>query len=75
MVFNNYDEIKWSSTSDVSIDFKDRNTAEVSFSYIATAVLKTTGQKRPIYQGAKVWTLEKQGDSWKIIKEEVKSII
>ncbi len=74
MVFNNYDEIKWSNP-DVSIEFKGRNNAEVSLVYIATAVIRSTGQKRPIHQGTKVWTLEKQGDSWKIIKEEVKSII
>ncbi len=69
-LFNNYDGIKWSSISKIDCKFKDRNHAEVSFSYMATAVYQKTGQKTRVFEGTKVWTMEKQGGVWKIIKEE-----
>ena len=71
LLVNNYDEIKWSSVSNISFKFKDRNNAEVSFSYISTAVYKKTGKKVPIFTGTKTWTMEKQGNTWKIIDEKI----
>jgi tRNA A-37 threonylcarbamoyl transferase component Bud32 len=71
-LINNYDKIKWSSVSNILPKFKDRNRAEVSFSYIATAVYKKSGSKDTVFDGVKVWTMEKQGNEWKIIKEEIK---
>jgi tRNA A-37 threonylcarbamoyl transferase component Bud32/tetratricopeptide (TPR) repeat protein len=71
-LINNYDRIRWSSPSDILPKFKDRNHAEVSFSYISTAVYKKSGSKGTVFDGVKVWTMEKQGNEWKIIKEEIK---
>lgn len=72
LIINNYDGIKWSSISDVSYVFRDRTHAEVSFAYMSTAVYRKTGQQTFVFQGTKVWTLEKQGESWKITKEETR---
>lgn len=72
LLINNYDQIRWSSPSNILPKFKDRNRAEVSFSYISTAVYKKTGAKGTVFDGVKVWTMEKQGNEWKIIKEEIK---
>jgi len=71
-LFNYYDQIKWSSVSNILFKFKDRNHAEVRFSYISTAVYKKTGTKATVFAGEKTWTMEKQGDVWKIINEEKK---
>lgn len=70
-VFNYYDNIKWSSISIVSFKLKDRSHVEVSFSYMSTAVSKRTGQKATIFGDIKTWTMEKQGNSWKIISERL----
>jgi tetratricopeptide (TPR) repeat protein len=72
LLINNYEQIRWSSPSSILPKFKDRNHAEVSFSYIATAVYKKTGSKGTVFDGVKVWTMEKQGNEWKIINEEIK---
>ncbi len=72
VIFNNYDQIKWSSVSNFQVKFKDRSHAEASFSYISTAVSKKDGSPASVFQGVKIWTMEKQGNDWKIMKEEVK---
>ncbi len=68
-LINNYDQIRWSSISNILPKFKDRNRAEVSFSYIATAVYKKTGSRTNVFEGVRIWTMEKRDDAWKIIKE------
>jgi len=70
-VFNYYDNIKWSSISIVSFKLKDRSHVEVSFSYMSTAVSKRTGQKATLFGDIKTWTMEKQGNTWKIISEKL----
>lgn len=70
-IFNYYDNIKWSSFSIVSFKLKDRSHVEVSFSYMSTAVSKRTGQKATLFGDIKTWTMEKQGNSWKIISERL----
>ena len=70
LLINNYDEIKWSKVSNISVEFKDRKNAEVSFTYMSTAVYKKTGLKKTIFSGTKTWTMEKQGNTWKIIDEK-----
>lgn len=66
LLFNYYDDIK-SSVSNVSVNFRNRNQASVSFSYILTAVYKKTGQKTGVSEGVKTWLMEKQRNVWKII--------
>lgn len=70
LLFNNYDEIK-SLVSGVSVSFQDRQLATVEFSSLVTALNKNTG-KRMSFEKITVWTVEKQQNTWKIIKEEKK---
>jgi len=70
-IFNNFDEIQSAvDDSSISIDFKDRKTAVVKFFNFSSAVSKQTGQRERIFEGEIIWTMEKQGDTWKIINEE-----
>ena len=64
-LFNNYDDIN-SRISDVSINFIDRDHADVSFSHLLVAVDKRTNQKKVIFEGKKTLTLEKRDNTWKI---------
>lgn len=73
-IFNNYDNIRSVvDRSSISIKFKDRNHAEISFSNFSTAVSKKTGQRTKVFEGDIIWTVEKQGKYWKITKEDRKS--
>jgi len=56
--------------SSITIKFRDRKQAEVKFFNFSTAVNKQTGQTTRVFEGEIVWTMEKQGNVWKIIKEE-----
>jgi len=69
LLFNNYDDIRWSSISNVQVKVKDRNHAEVTFSYISLAVYKKDGSRTTVFEGVKIWTMEKIGDAWKIMRE------
>jgi tetratricopeptide (TPR) repeat protein len=69
LAFNLYDQIKWSMPSNTQVKFKDKNHAEVSFVYISTAVYKKTGSRTNMFEGVRIWTMEKKDDAWKIIKE------
>ncbi len=70
-IFNNFDEIQSVvDDSSISVDFKNRTTAEVKFFNFSTAISKQTGQRERIFEGEIIWTMEKQGDTWKIINEE-----
>jgi serine/threonine-protein kinase len=70
-IFNNFNEIQSAvDDSGIVIDFKDRTHAEVKFFNFSTAVSKQTGQRERIFEGDIIWTMEKQGDTWRIIKEE-----
>ena len=70
-IFNYYDDItSIVDKASISIRFKDRKHADVKFSNFSTAVSKQTGQKTKVFEGQIIWTVEKQGDVWKITKED-----
>jgi hypothetical protein len=65
-VFNNYDDIY--SRSDIpAIKFKDRDHADAKFAYMLGGVYKKTGVKRSIEEGARTWSFQRQGKTWKIV--------
>jgi len=70
-IFNYYDDItSIVDKASISIRFRTRRRAEVKFSNFSTAVNKQTGQKTKVFEGEVIWTMEKQGDVWKITKED-----
>ena len=70
-IFNDFDDINSViDDSSITIKFRDRKQAEVKFFNFSTAVNKQTGQTTRVFEGEIVWTMEKQGNVWKIIKEE-----
>jgi tetratricopeptide (TPR) repeat protein len=72
-IFNYYDDItSIVDKASISIRFSDRRHAEVKFSNFSTAVNKQTGQRTKIFEGQVIWTMEKQGNVWKITKEDKK---
>jgi ketosteroid isomerase-like protein len=72
-IFNYYDDImSIVDKASISIRFRDRRHAEVKFSNFSTAVNKQTGQRTKVFEGEVIWTMEKQGNVWKITKEDKK---
>ena len=72
-IFNYYDDImSIVDKTSISIRFRDRRHAEVKFSNFSTAVNKQTGQRTKVFEGEIIWTMEKQGNVWKITKEDKK---
>jgi len=70
-IFNNFNDIQSEvDNSGISIDFKDRTHVEVKFFNFSSAVSKQTGQRERIFEGDIIWTMEKQGNIWRITKEE-----
>ncbi|MGD8536548.1 MAG: serine/threonine-protein kinase [Candidatus Aminicenantes bacterium] len=70
-IFNNFNQIQSEvDNSGISIDFKDRTHVEVKFFNFSSAVSKQTGQRERIFEGDIIWTMQKQGNIWKIVKEE-----
>ncbi len=70
-IFNYYDDImSIVDKASISIRMKDRRHADVKFSNFSTAVNKQTGQRTKIFEGQVIWTMEKQGNVWKITKED-----
>lgn len=70
-IFNYYDDImSIVDKASISIRFRDRRHAEVKFSNFSTAVNKQTGQRTKVFEGQVIWTMEKQGNTWKITKED-----
>lgn len=65
-LFNSFDAIN-SRVSDLAIDFIDPRHADVYFSHLLVGVEKTSGNRKVIYEGRKTLTLEKLGDTWKIL--------
>ncbi len=65
-LFNNYDDIK-SNISNLSIEFIDRNHADVSFSHLLVAMDKKTGKKKVIFEGKKALTMQRLDNTWKIL--------
>ena len=72
-IFNYYDDIgSVIDASSISIKFIDRSHAEAKFFNFSTAISKQTGQRTKVFEGEIIWTMEKQGKVWKIIKEDKK---
>jgi serine/threonine protein kinase/HEPN domain-containing protein len=70
-IFNYYDDItSIVDKASISIRFNDRRHADVKFSNFSTAVNKQTGQRTKVFEGQIIWTMEKQGNVWKITKED-----
>jgi tRNA A-37 threonylcarbamoyl transferase component Bud32/tetratricopeptide (TPR) repeat protein len=70
-IFNYYDDItSLVDKASISIRFKDRRHADVKYSNFSTAVNKQTGQRTKVFEGQVIWTMEKQGNVWKITKED-----
>ncbi len=70
-IFNYYDDImSIVDKASISIRFRDRRHAEVKFSNFSTAVNKQTGQRTKVFEGQVIWIMEKQGNVWKITKED-----
>ena len=70
-IFNYYDDImSIVDKASISIRFKDRKHADVKFSNFSTAVNKQTGKKTKVFEGQVIWAMEKQGNVWKITKED-----
>ncbi len=70
-IINYYDDImSIVDKASISIRFKDRKHADVKFFNFSTAVNKQTGQREKVFEGQVIWTMEKQGNVWKITKED-----
>lgn len=67
LISRTYTEFK-SVASNVAIQFKDKNTAEVSFSNITTGIPIGQERRRVIFEGFYLWTIERHGDDWKIVR-------
>lgn len=70
-IINNFDDIQSViEEASITITFKDRSNAEVKFSNFSTAISKQTRQPVKIFEGQIIWTIQKQGNLWKIIRED-----
>ncbi len=68
-----YNEFR-SQSSQTTIRFLDTGRLEARFSNITTGQLISEGRKMVIFEGAYVWTLERQGDRWLIADLQSQSI-
>jgi predicted Ser/Thr protein kinase len=66
-MFNSYDNIYSRILSDISIKFRDRDRADARFAYMLGGVNKKTGVKTSIEEGARTWSFQRQGKTWKIV--------
>jgi tetratricopeptide (TPR) repeat protein len=55
-----------SQCSQTTIRFLEKGLIEVRFSNITTGLLKSENRRMIIFEGAYVWTLQRQGDQWMI---------
>jgi translation initiation factor 2 alpha subunit (eIF-2alpha) len=66
-LFNTYDDIQ-AFVSKVSVRFtNNNNSAIITFPSLVSAVPKATGRKKVIFEGDVSLTMEKQGETWKIV--------
>jgi serine/threonine protein kinase len=56
-----------SVASNIRVQLKENNRAEVSFSNIITGIPISEEQRQVVFEGTYVWEMEKQGETWKII--------
>ncbi|MBN1222132.1 MAG: protein kinase [Candidatus Aminicenantes bacterium] len=71
--FNSYDGIK-SFVSKTSIQLQGNGRATVVFANLVSAVSKSTGTRKVVFEGNVTLKLEKQGNAWKIVEFHKKSI-
>jgi len=71
--FNTYDDVK-SFVSKLEVQFQSQNQATVVFSNLVSAVPKTTGVRKVVFEGEVSLTMERQGKIWKIVGYKKKSI-
>jgi len=60
-----YSQFK-SQSSQTTIRFLDNGLIEARFSNITTGQLKTDNRQMIVFEGAYIWTLQRQGDRWMI---------
>jgi predicted Ser/Thr protein kinase/tetratricopeptide (TPR) repeat protein len=70
LLFNNYDNIN-SRTSGISVKFRDRDHADVTFAHMLTGAYKKTGEKKMLFEGSRTWSFQRQGKTWKIVNFNV----
>jgi serine/threonine protein kinase len=56
-----------SVASNIKVQLKENNKAEVSFSNIITGIPESGDQRQVVFEGTYIWEMEKQGETWKII--------
>jgi serine/threonine protein kinase len=61
-----YDSLQ-SVASNINIQFKEINKAEVSFSLVMIGISKKDKRKQVLFEGTFTWDMEKPTDSWKIV--------
>ncbi len=61
-----YDSLQ-SAASNINIQFKEINKAEVSFSLVMIGMSKKDKRKQVIFEGTFTWEMEKPADSWTIV--------
>lgn len=73
LIANIYDNFR-AAASNVNIRFRESDQAEASFSIISTGELKEDGRKQVLFEGTYFWDMERQGDSWKIVRITAKPL-
>lgn len=73
LIANIYDNFR-AAASNVNIRFRESDQAEASFSIISTGELKEDGRKQVLFEGTYIWDMERQGDSWKIVRITAKPL-
>ena len=69
-LFNTYDNIN-SHMSGFSFKFMDRDRANATFAHMQTGVSRKTGEKKSLFEGARTWSFQRQGKTWKIVNFNV----
>lgn len=69
-LFNSHDNIN-SRMSSFSFKFRDRDHANATFAHMLTGVYKKTGEKKSLFEGARTWSFQRQGKTWKIVNFNV----
>jgi predicted Ser/Thr protein kinase len=69
-LFNSHDNIN-SRMSGFSFKFRDRDHADATFAHMLTGVYKKTGEKKSLFEGARTWSFQRQGKTWKIVNFNV----
>jgi len=69
MLFTIYDGIKSQiPESSIEVAFTDRTHATAAFHHAIQGVSRKDGKQKPVQYSPERWSLEKKGDSWKIVR-------